>query len=63
MSEKTSFSHFLQWNNKIVFKGNNNKLTDLIVWHYNPKTKSLKDLLGKLDSIEYLEFKIKLFLA
>lgn len=51
-------AYILKWSDKIVFKNNNNNFKSLIVWYYNPKSKSLNDLLGELESIEYLEFNL-----
>ncbi|PDS24109.1 hypothetical protein B0A77_08955 [Flavobacterium branchiophilum] len=52
------YVNLLKWNNKVIFKGNNSILTNIIVWYYNPKSKSLKDILADLKSIEYLEFNL-----
>jgi len=48
----------LRWNEKIKLVNNNSNLKSLIVWYYNPKSKSLIDLLGELKNIEYLELNL-----
>jgi len=48
----------LKWNEKIKLVNNSSNLKSLIVWYYNPKSKSLNDLLGELNSIEYLELNL-----
>ena len=52
------YINILKWNSKVKLANNNTNLKRLIVWRYNPKTKSLNDLLGKLESIEYLELNL-----
>jgi hypothetical protein len=48
----------LKWNEKIKLVNSSSNLKSLIVWYYNPKSKSLNDLLGELKSIEYLELNL-----
>jgi hypothetical protein len=52
------YVNILKWNEKIRLINKNLSLESLIIWRYNPKNKSLKDLFGELDSIEYLEFNL-----
>jgi hypothetical protein len=50
--------NILRWNNKIILKNKSSSLKHLIVWYYNPKSKSFFELLNELDSVEYLEINL-----
>lgn len=44
----------LKWNEKIKLVNSSSNLKSLIVWYYNPKSKSLNDLLGALNCIIFM---------
>ena len=50
--------NILRWNDKIKLINKNNTLKKLIVWYYNPKSRSLEDLLTESTELEYLEFNL-----